>query len=106
MAGAVVVVAAVWLAFRRYASSLPRTAVPATATFLVSPYTLNYDLLLLMPAVVASFRHGADEGFLPGERLIHLLLWLMPLVLLLFGAVAWLRLIAPKGELRPVAAAR
>jgi hypothetical protein len=121
MAGAIVAVAAVWIAFRRYPSSLPRTAVLAAATFLVSPYTLNYDLLLLMPAAVALFRRGADEGFLPGERLVHLLLWLMPLggmilarfglplappVILLFGFVAWLRLIAPKGELRPVAAAR
>lgn len=121
MAGAVLAVASVWIAFRRYPSGLPRTAVLATATFLVSPYTLNYDLLLLMPAVVALFRQGADEGFYPGERLIHLLLWLMPLggmilarfglplvplVVLLFGSVAWMRLIAPKGELRPVAAAR
>jgi hypothetical protein len=31
---------------------------------------------------------------------------LVPLLLLLFGAVAWLRLPAPKGELRPVAATR
>jgi hypothetical protein len=121
MAGAVVAVAAVWLAFRRHPSSAARTALLATATFLVSPYTLNYDLLLLMPAAVALFRQGADEGFLPGERLVHLLLWLMPLggmilarfglplvplVILLFGTVAWLRLIAPKGELRPVAATR
>ena len=31
---------------------------------------------------------------------------LVPLLLLLFGMVAWPRLPAPKGELRPVAAAR
>jgi alpha-1,2-mannosyltransferase len=121
MAGAVLAVAAVWIAFRRHPSSAARTALLATATFLVSPYTLNYDLLLLMPAVVALFRQGADEGFYPAERLLHLVLWLMPLagmvlarfglplvplVILLFGFVAWMRLIAPKGELRPVAAAR
>jgi len=121
MAGAVLAAAAVWIAFRRHPSSPARTALLATATFLVSPYTLNYDLLLLMPAVVALFRQGADEGFYPAERLVHLLLWLMPLggmilarfglplvppAILLFGAVAWMRLIAPKGELRPVAAAR
>lgn len=121
MAGTVLAVAAVWLAFRRHPPSPARTALLAAATFLVSPYTLNYDLLLLMPAVVALFRQGADEGFYPGERLLHLLLWLMPLAvmilarfglplaplaILLFGAVAWRRLTAPKGELRPVAAAR
>jgi len=121
MASAILAVAAVWIAFRRHPSSMPRTAVLATATFLVSPYTLNYDLLLLMPAVVGLFRQGAEDGFYPAERLVHLLLWLMPLggmilarfglplaplVILLFGLVAWRRLPAPKGELRPVAAAR
>jgi alpha-1,2-mannosyltransferase len=118
---AVLAIASVWLAFRGHPSSVARTAVLATATFLVSPYTLNYDLLLLMPAAVGLFRQGVEKGFYPGERLIHLLLWLMPLagmvlsrfglpvvplVILLFGAVAWARLTAPKGELRPVAAAR
>jgi hypothetical protein len=121
MAGTVLAVASVWVAFRRHPSSVARTALLATATFLVSPYTLNYDLLLLMPAVVGLFRQGADEGFYPGERLVHLLLWLIPLagmilarfglplvplLLLLFGFVAWRRLDAPKGELRPVAATR
>jgi alpha-1,2-mannosyltransferase len=121
IAGAALAAAAVWMAFRRHPSSVARTAVLATATFLVSPYTLNYDLLLLMPAAVALFRRGAAEGFLPGERLLYLVLWLMPLagmvlsrfglpvvplVILLFGWVAWLRLPAPKGELRAVAAAR
>ena len=79
MAGTLLAVATVWIAFRRHPSSLPRTALLATATFLVSPYTLNYDLLLLMPAVVGLYRRGAEEGFYPGERLVHLLLWLMPL---------------------------
>lgn len=100
-------VTAVWVAFRRHAASDARIAVLATATFLVSPYTLNYDLLLLMPAVVALFRLGAAQGFYPFERIVHLALWLMPtlgwslnklglpvtpLAVLLFGAVAWARL--------------
>jgi len=121
LAGAVLAVAAVWIAFRRHPSGLARTAVLAAATFLVSPYTLNYDLLLLMPAAVGLFREGAHKGFYPGERLLYIVLWLMPLagmvlsrfglpvvplVILLFGAVAWMRLPQPKGELRAVAAAR
>ena len=100
-------VAVVWIAFRRHPAGDARIAVLATATFLVSPYTLNYDLLLLMPAVVALFRLGAARGFYPFERLVYLALWLlpalgwslnrlglpvMPLVILLFGAIAWARL--------------
>lgn len=122
LAGAVAAVAAVWFAFRRHPSSDARTAVLATATFLVSPYTLNYDLLLLMPAAVALFRRGAALGFYPLERMVYFVLWLMPtagmalnrldlpimpLVILLFGAIAWARLQAdPKVELPSAAAAR
>lgn len=106
-AGAILAVIAVWLVFRRHPSSLPRTAVLASAMFLVSPYTLNYELLLLMPAAVALFRKGVAEGFHPGERLLYLVLWvipfagmilnrfglpIVPLVILLFGLLAWSRL--------------
>ena len=122
LAGAALAIAAVWFSFRRQGTSDPRTAVLVTTTFLVSPYTLNYDLLLLMPAAVALFRRGMAEGFYPLERLIYLALWLiptfgmvlnrldlpvMPLVILLFGAVAWKRLqSAAKVELPSAAAAR
>ena len=122
IAGAALAVAAVWFAFRRYRPSDARIAVLATATFLVSPYTLNYDLLLLMPAAVALFRRGTALGFYPLERLVYFVLWLMPtagmvlnrldlpimpLVILLFGGIAWARLRAEsKVELPSAAAAR
>jgi hypothetical protein len=115
LVGAVLAVAAVWHAFRHHPSSDARTAVLVTATFLISPYALNYDLLLLMPAVVALFRQGAAQGFYPLERMIYLALWLtptfglilnrlglplMPMIILLFGGIAWTRLRGqPKVEL-------
>ena len=98
---------AVWLAFHRRASSVARTALLAAAISLVSPYSLNYDLLLVMPAAAALFARTVATGFWPGERLIYLALWLvptvgivanraglpvMPVVVLLFGAVAFMRL--------------
>jgi alpha-1,2-mannosyltransferase len=106
LAGAALAIAAVWFTFRRHGPGPAQTAVLAAATFLVSPYTLNYDLLLLMPAVVICYRLGAAQGFLPGERVLHLAIWLlptlgwmlnqlgfpvMPLVILLFGVTAWKR---------------
>jgi hypothetical protein len=122
LAGSALAALAVWVAFRRHGSGAARTAVLVSATLLVSPYTLNYDLLLLMPAVVALFRRGAAEGFYPGERMLYFLLWLvptiglalnqlgvpiMPLLVLWFGAVAWRRLqAAAKVELPAGAAAR
>jgi len=111
-AGAALAMVVVWIAFRRHPSSLPRTAVLASATFLVSPYTLNYELLLLMPAAVALFRRGVAEGFHPGERLLYIVLWVMPfagmvlnrlgipivpLVILLFGVIAWSRMQSVRG---------
>jgi hypothetical protein len=120
LVGAAVAVAAVWFAFRRHPSGDARTAVLVTATFLVSPYTLNYDLLLLMPAAVALFRRGVALGFYPLERVLYLLLWLiptggmilnrldlpiMPLIILLFGAIAWARLQAESKVELPSAAA-
>lgn len=107
LGGSALAVIAVWIAFRRHVQSEPRIAVLATATILVSPYTLNYDLLLLMPAAVALFRMGVALGFYPLERLIYPALWLtptlgwafnqhglplIPLVIVTFGAVAWARL--------------
>lgn len=122
LAGSALAAVAVWIAFRRHGSGAARTAVLVTATYLVSPYTLNYDLLLLMPAAVALFRCGANQGFYPLERPLYLVLWLMPtfgmmlnrievpvmpLVILAFGAVAWARLVPEsKVELPSAAAAR
>ena len=106
-AGALLAIAATWRAFRCYESSSAQIAVLAVATFLVSPYTLNYDLLLLMPAAVALFGQAIQQRFLPLERLVYLFLWLIPtamwvlnqlrgtiapLIVLAFGLVAWQRL--------------
>jgi hypothetical protein len=107
VAGSLVAVAAVIWAFALHGSSQARTAVLVTATFLVSPYTLNYDLLLMMPAVALLFLHPPAGGYLPGERIAYLAVWLIPhfclelnaaglpitpLVVLGFGAVALMRL--------------
>jgi hypothetical protein len=120
-AGAALAMVVVWIAFRRHPPGLPRTAVLASATFLVSPYTLNYDLLLLMPAVIGLFRLGVAWSFYPGERVVYAAIWLIataslvlnhlglpitPVLVLLLGTIAWMRLqAAAKVELpKPVSA--
>jgi hypothetical protein len=107
------VVAATWYAFRYHRSGAARTAVMLAGTFFVSPYMLNYDLLLLMPATIALYRRGAAEGFHPLEPLVYAGIWVIPTLTLYFSrygypigspfilaflAVAVLRL---KGERRP-----
>ena len=122
LGGAVLAVAAVIWAFGWHSSSNERTAVLVTATFLVSPYTLNYDLLLLMPAAALLFLQPSPAGYRATERPLYVLVWLIPtlcvdfnehgvplapLVILLFGALACRRLAAlPKVELPAPAATR
>lgn len=84
-AAAALAAGAVWFAFRQYPSSTTRTAVLMAATLLVSPYTINYDLLLLMPAAALLYRQAAVEGFYPGEILVYPVLWLIPSALLTFN---------------------
>lgn len=71
-------VAATWYAFRNFRGGMARTAVLLSATFFVSPYVLNYDLLLLMPAALVLYRRGAKAGFYPLEPLVYAALWVIP----------------------------
>jgi hypothetical protein len=121
LGGALLAVAAVIWAFAWHSPSAERTAVLVTATFLVSPYTLNYDLLLLMPATALLFLQPSPVHR-PSARPVYVLVWLIatlcvdfnehgvplaPLVILLFGALACRRLAAlPKVELPAPAATR
>lgn len=98
--------AGVWLAFRHHSPGAARTSVLMAVTLLVSPYAVNYDLMLLLPAALMLFRQGVATGFHPLEPLIYPALWLMPtamlwfnyrlpivpLVVLAFGVSAMLRL--------------
>lgn len=75
---AALAVVSTWIAFRHYSPSAARTAVLIAGTLLVSPYLLNYDLLLLMPVALALYRQGALEGFRHGEPLVYAALWVIP----------------------------
>lgn len=67
-----------WISFRHFPPSAARTAVLIAGTLLVSPYLLNYDLLLLMPVALALYWQGAVEGFRPLEPLVYAALWVIP----------------------------
>ena len=65
-------VAATWYAFRYHRSGAARTAVLLAGTFFVSPYMLNYDLLLLMPACSRSTAAARPKASIRWSR------WSMP----------------------------
>jgi uncharacterized membrane protein YhaH (DUF805 family) len=68
----------VWRAFRSHPLGDETTALLAAATLLVSPYLINYDLLLVMPAALMVFRRRVEADLYPGELLFYVGLWLIP----------------------------
>src|SRR5277367_4086595 len=56
-----------------------KAAALVTATLLVTPYVVDYDFVLLALPIAWMARDGAQNGFLPWEKPILLMTWLLPL---------------------------
>jgi len=54
-------------------------AVLCLATLIATPYALDYDLMLLAPAMVLIAAEGKERGFRPYELSLLTFLWLLPL---------------------------
>jgi alpha-1,2-mannosyltransferase len=80
---------AVWFAFRRHPHdqhpSAARLAVLMAGTILASPYTVEYDLILLTPVILMLCRQGLAEGFHPLEPFVYAVLWVAPTMILYVG---------------------
>lgn len=55
-----------------------RGAILCLATLLATPYALDYDLMLLAPALALIAAEGKARGFRPYELSLLTLLWLLP----------------------------
>ncbi|HUO01847.1 MAG TPA: glycosyltransferase family 87 protein [Rhizomicrobium sp.] len=55
-----------------------RSAILCLATLLATPYALDYDLMLLAPALALIAAEGKVRGFRPYELSLLTLLWLLP----------------------------
>jgi hypothetical protein len=70
--------ALVWL--WRSAAAFPlKAAALAIAAVLATPYSLDYDLMVLAPAIAYLAADGMARGFLPWEKTALALLWFVPL---------------------------
>ena len=49
-------------------------------TLLATPYSLDYDLMLLAPAIAFLAADGFARGFAPWQKTILAALWIVPLV--------------------------
>ncbi len=55
-----------------------KAAILVISSMLFSPYTLDYDLFALAPALVLLVQQGLSKGFAPFEKTLLFLVWLMP----------------------------
>lgn len=77
---ALAAVATVLVVWHKQASDAMKIAVLAAASLLISPFLLDYDLVLLAIPLAILIREGAGSGFLPWEKASLALAWLAPLV--------------------------
>jgi hypothetical protein len=75
---AAIAVALGWL-WRSRADFALKAAALAIAALLATPYSLDYDLMVLAPAIAFLAAHGLTHGFRPYEASALAALWLMPL---------------------------
>lgn len=64
-------------------------------TLLATPYSLDYDLMLLAPALAFLAVDGIERGFAPWQKTLMATLWLMPLVARSLAQATLIPLAAP-----------
>jgi hypothetical protein len=71
--------ALIWL-WRSPASFALKAAALCLATILATPYSLDYDLMVLAPAIAFLAVDGFARGFDPWEKSALAFLWIVPLI--------------------------
>jgi len=66
--------------WRSRAAFALKAAVLCIAALLATPYSLDYDLMVLAPAIAFLVGHGAARGFVAWEKSAIAGLWLVPLI--------------------------
>jgi hypothetical protein len=69
----------VWLWRSRESSGLKGAAL-CLAAILATPYSLDYDLMVLAPAIAFLTLDGVQRGFAPWEKSALVFLWVVPLI--------------------------
>jgi hypothetical protein len=72
-----------------------KAAALLIGTVLATPYVLDYDLMLLAPAIALLAADGIGRGFAPYEKTALAALWLVPLVARTVAATTLIPLAVP-----------
>ena len=73
-----VIAAVVWIAWTRKRAEL-RNALVCAAVVIATPYVLDYDHVVLLPALAFLWLDGERDGFLPWDRTLMAFVWAAPL---------------------------
>ena len=76
----------IWL-WRSPASFALKAAALCLAAILTTPYSIDYDLMVLAPAIAFLTINGIARGFAPWEKSALALLWAVPLIARSFAQV-------------------
>lgn len=77
MLGIAASLAWLWRSDARFAL---KAAALVTGVLLATPYSLDYDFVILAPAIAFLAADGFERGFLPWEKSALAMLWVMPLI--------------------------
>lgn len=84
---ALVVGAVAWLWHSRADMRLKSGAL-LCAALLATPYSLDYDMVLLGPAVAFGAAYGLEKGFAPFEKTLLAAVWATPLLARVVGKLS------------------
>ncbi len=73
------IVALAWL-WRSGADARLKGAALLGGTLLAPPYVLDYDMVLLGPALALAVSYGCEKGFHPFEKTLFASIWISPLL--------------------------
>lgn len=86
---AIIAILSVIYAFRKPDNFQLKISVIITATYLVSPYIHSYDMAALSIVIIWQLQNGINNGFIYGEQILLIILWLMPLTMTALGFFGW-----------------
>jgi hypothetical protein len=89
------VAAALACLWRSRAGFPVKASALAIGTILATPYSLDYDLMLLAPAIAFLAADGMQRGFSPWEKSLLATLWLVPILTRPIAEVALFPLAVP-----------
>ncbi|MBV9348793.1 MAG: DUF2029 domain-containing protein [Pseudolabrys sp.] len=89
---AICAVTAIW---RSRAAFAHKAAALLFGTLIATPYSLDYDLMLLAPAIAFMAAHGLAHGFAAWEKTLLAALWIVPLIARSVAEIALVPLAVP-----------